>query len=153
MKSSDPPKLVPLIVAAAIIQQEERFLLTRRKPDSHLGGLWEFPGGKKESGETLEGCLRRELKEELGVEISAPQLFHSLRHQYPGKDMELYFFTCSIIQGHLQALDCAEMAWIHRHELISYEFPPADIPVVKKIIQAGYSKEPVSEIFIKASRR
>jgi 8-oxo-dGTP diphosphatase len=144
MKSRDLPKSLPIVVAAAIIQQEEKFLLTRRKPESDLGGLWEFPGGKKESGETLEGCLRREVKEELGVEISELQLFHSLRHQYPEKEVELHFFTCSIIQGHPQALDCAEIAWVHKHELISYEFPPADIPVLQKIIQAGFSEESVS---------
>jgi 8-oxo-dGTP diphosphatase len=144
MKSRDLPTLLPIIVAAAIIQQEERYLLTRRKPGSDLGGLWEFPGGKKESGETLEGCLHREIKEELGVEISDPQLFHSLRHQYPGKEVEVHFFTCSIIQGPPQPLACAEMAWVHKHELIFYEFLPADIPVLQKIIQAGCSEESVS---------
>jgi 8-oxo-dGTP diphosphatase len=144
MKSRDLPTLLPIIVAAAIIQQEERYLLTRRKPSSDLGGLWEFPGGKKESGETLEGCLHREIKEELGVEISDPQLFHSLRHQYPGKEVEVHFFTCSILQGPPQPLACAEMAWVHKHELIFYEFLPADIPVLQKIIQAGCSEESVS---------
>lgn len=144
MKSRDLPTLLPIIVAAAIIQQEERYLLTRRKPGSDLGRLWEFPGGKKESGETLEGCLRREIKEELGVEISEPQLFHSLRHQYPGKEVEVHFFNCSIIQGPPQPLACAEMAWVHKHELISYEFLPADIPVLQKIIQAGCSEESIS---------
>jgi mutator protein MutT len=144
MKSRDLPTLLPIIVAAAIIQQEERYLLTRRKPGSDLGGLWEFPGGKKESGETLEGCLHREIKEELGVEISDPQLFHSLRHQYPGKEVEVHFFTCSILQGPPQPLACAEMAWVHKHELIFYEFLPADIPVLQKIIQAGCSEESVS---------
>lgn len=144
MKSRNFPNSLPIVVAAAIIQQEEKFLLTKRKPESDFGGLWEFPGGKQESGETLEGCLRRELKEELGVEISEPQLFHSLRHQYPGKEVELYFFTCSIIQGAPQALDCAEMAWVHKHELCSYEFPSAGIPVLQKIIQAGCSVESFS---------
>ena len=150
MKSRNLPKSSPIIVAAAIIQQEERFLLTRRKPESDLGGLWEFPGGKKEAGETLEGCLRREVKEELGVEISEPQLFHSLRHQYPEKAVELHFFTCSIIQGNPQSLDCAEIAWVHKHDLISHEFPPADIPVLKKIMQAECSKESFPWFFKKA---
>lgn len=125
-----------VVVAAAIIQHEEKFLLTRRKPHSHLAGIWEFPGGKKEAGETLETCLRREIKEELGVEISAPQHFDSLRYQYPEKEVELYFFTCFITYGHPQAIDCAEIAWVHKHELISYEFPAADMPIIKKIIQA-----------------
>lgn len=144
MKSRDLAKLLPIVVAAAIIQQKEYFLLTRRKLKSDLGGLWEFPGGKKESRETLEGCLRREVKEELGVEISEPRLFHSLRHRYPEKEIELHFFTCSIIQGCPQALDCAEIAWVHKHELFTYEFPPANIPVLKKIIQEGCLDDSVS---------
>jgi 8-oxo-dGTP diphosphatase len=144
MKSRNFTPSSPIVVAAAIIRHEEMFLLTKRKPGSDLEGLWEFPGGKKESGETLEGCLRREVKEELGVEISEPNFFHSLRHQYSDKEVELHFFTCSIIQGNPQALDCVEMAWVPKHELISYKFPPADIPVLMKIIEAGCSNNAVS---------
>ena len=127
----------PIVVAAAIIWQKDTILLARRKPDSHLGGLWEFPGGKKEFGETLEDCLRREVREE----ISEPLPFHSLHYQYPEKLVELYFYTCSIIQGIPQALECAEIAWVYKHELNSYAFPPADIPVVHKILQSGYLGE------------
>jgi 8-oxo-dGTP diphosphatase len=143
MKSRDLQELPTIVVAAAIIWQKDMILLARRKPESHLGGLWEFPGGKKELGETLEDCLRREVQEELGVEISEPQPFHVLRHQYPEKEVLLYFFTCSIIHGVPQALECPEIVWVHKHELISYEFPPADIPVLHKIIQAGYSDESI----------
>lgn len=135
MESNEPQESPPIVVAAAIICQEDRVLLSRRKPESYLGGLWEFPGGKKEFGETLKGCLRREVKEELGVEISEPVWFHTLQYQYPEKMVKLYFYTCSIILGIPQALECAEIAWVYRHDLISYEFPPADIPVVHKIIQ------------------
>lgn len=135
MKSNVPQESPPIVVAAAIIWQKDRILLSRRKPESYLGGLWEFPGGKKEFGETLEDCLRREVKEELGVEISEPVWFHALHYQYPEKMVELYFYTCSIILGIPQALECAEVAWVHKHDLISYEFPPADIPVIRKIIQ------------------
>lgn len=116
-------------------------LLARRKPESHLGGLWEFPGGKKEVGETLEDCLRREVKEELGVDISEPLPFHALHYQYPEKGVELHFFTCSIIQGIPQALACAEITWVYKHELNSFAFPPADIPVVHKILRSGYLAE------------
>jgi mutator protein MutT len=136
MHNREQSKSIPIVVAAAIIQQEEKILLTRRKPDSVLGGFWEFPGGKQEPGETLECCLRREVKEELGVEIGEPQVFHSLRYQYPEQAVELHFFTCSIIQGHPQPLDCAEIAWVHKAELISYEFPPADISVLTRLLQA-----------------
>ena len=136
MNNKSQSKSIPIVVAAAIIQKEEKILITRRKPDSFLGGLWEFPGGKQEPGETLECCLCREVKEELGIEISEPQVFHSLRYQYPEQEIELHFFTCSISQGHPQPLDCAEIAWVHKTELISYEFPPADISVLNRLLQA-----------------
>lgn len=135
MKNNELQESPPIIVAAAIIWQNDRILLSKRKPDSYLGGLWEFPGGKKEFGETLEDCLRREVKEELGVEISEPVWFHALHYQYPEKMVEMYFYTCSIILGIPQALESTEIIWVPKHELISYEFPPADIPIIHKIIQ------------------
>jgi 8-oxo-dGTP diphosphatase len=136
MKARDLQEPLPIVVAAAIILDKDMILLSRRRPGSHQGGLWEFPGGKKESGETLEDCLRREVREELGVDISDPLPFHALQYQYPEKIVELYFYTCSIVQGIPQALDCAEIAWVYRRDLFSYDFPPADIPVLHKIIQA-----------------
>ena len=114
MNNRDLQASVPIVVAAAIIQQEEKFLLTRRKPESDLGGLWEFPGGKKEPGETLRDCLRREVKEELGVEISEPQHFHSLRHQYPEKQVELHFFTCCIINRLLPSHEYSAVLEVER---------------------------------------
>jgi 8-oxo-dGTP diphosphatase len=145
MKSRELPKVSPcIVVAAAIIQQGEAFLLSRRKQESDMGGLWEFPGGKKEPGETLENCLRREVKEELGVEISEPQPFYFLRYPYLEKEVELHFFTCTIMRGHPQALDCAEIAWVHKDELVFYEFPPADIPILERILQAGPSEGKIS---------
>ena len=143
MKNRNSLKWLPVVVAAAIILRDEKFLLTKRRPESEQGSLWEFPGGKIESGETLEECLRREMREELGIEISKPQYFHSIRHAYPEKVVELHFFTCSIEQGQPQALGCTEMAWVDKHELIAHEFPPANIPMIKKIIQTEFSKDSV----------
>jgi 8-oxo-dGTP diphosphatase len=85
-----------VVVAAAILQREGKILLTRRKLDAHQGGLWEFPGGKQEVGETLEQCLQRELKEEIDIEVGDVQHFYVLRYRYPEKEVELHFFTCSI---------------------------------------------------------
>ena len=130
-----------VVVAAAIIYQEEKFLLTRRKLDAHQGGLWEFPGGKQEAGETLEQCLQRELKEEIDITVGNVQPFYVLRHRYPDKEVELHFFTCSMYEGNPQPLGCIEMAWVPRHELASYEFPVADQPVVKEIIQGRLENE------------
>ena len=124
-----------VVVAAAIIQRNGKILLSRRKTDVHQGGFWEFPGGKKEPGETLTHCLRRELKEELDIQVSDPQFFCSLRHRYPDKEVELHFFFCSLIHGNPKALACTELAWVHPQNISSYSFPLANLPILKKITQ------------------
>jgi len=124
-----------VVVAAAILQREGKILLTRRKLDAHQGGLWEFPGGKQELGETLEQCLRRELKEEIDIEVNGLQHFYTLCHRYPEKEVELHFFTCSIFQGDPKPLGSIEMAWVPMGKLAFYEFPAADRPVLRKILQ------------------
>jgi mutator protein MutT len=69
-------------VAAGLVFREGKLLITQRHPEAHLGGLWEFPGGKREPGETFERCLARELREELGIEIQVGELVESLTHAY-----------------------------------------------------------------------
>src|SRR3989475_13297386 len=81
-------------VAAGLIFRAGKLLITRRHADAHLGGLWEFPGGKREPGETFEQCLARELREELGIEVAVGQLIESLTHQYPDRAVHLKFFRC-----------------------------------------------------------
>jgi len=117
-------------VAAGLILHEGRYLITRRKAGTHLGGLWEFPGGKREPGESLEACLRRELREELGVEITAPARFYVVCHDYPEKRVELHFFRCTIQGGHGRAVDCEDVRWVTPEELTKFEFPPADGPMI-----------------------
>ena len=129
-------KELPLVVvAAAILQHEGKILLTKRRLTAHQGGLWEFPGGKQEAGETLEQCLRRELKEEIDIEVGALRHFDVLRHRYPEKEVELHFFTCSVYQGIPKPLECLETAWVSKNDLSFYEFPAADRPIIKKLIQ------------------
>ena len=138
MSSHSLQEFPTVVVTAGIIFQQGKFLLTRRKLDAHQGGLWEFPGGKQKVEETLEQCLRRELKEELDVEIAHVKLFHVLRHCYSEKEVELHFFTCSISQGVPKPLDCLEMAWVAQQDLSLYEFPAADFPVLEKILQERF---------------
>ena len=120
----------PVQVAAALILHDGCYLLTRRKADVHLGGLWEFPGGKREVGESLEDCLRRELREELGIEIAEPMLFQIIRHAYPEKTVELHFFRCSIKDGQPRPLGCDALQWVPPEELTRVPLPPADRPLV-----------------------
>ena len=127
----------PVQVAAALVLHEGRYLLTRRKADVHLGGLWEFPGGKREPGESLEECLRRELREELGIEITEPVPFQVIRHAYPEKTVELHFFRCSIKDGQPRPLGCEALQWVPPEELARVPLPPADRPLVEVLQGKG----------------
>ena len=120
----------PIQVVAGLIRQTGRYLIARRKSGAHMGGLWEFPGGKREPGETMEDCLRRELREELGIEVTAPLPYRVVRHAYPDKVVELYFFFCSIESGQPQALGCDEFRWASPDDFAHFEFPPADRPII-----------------------
>src|SRR5437773_12191554 len=124
----------PVEVAAALILHDGRYLLTRRKINVHMSGLWEFPGGKREPGESLEECLRRELREEVGIEITEPVPFQIIRHAYPEKTVELHFFRCSIKDGHLRLMGCDGHQWVPPEEWTQVPLPPADRPLVDALI-------------------
>jgi mutator protein MutT len=120
-------------VAAALIFRAGKILITQRHADSHLGGLWEFPGGKREPSETFELCLVREIREELGVGISVGELFESITHAYPKKTVHLKFFVCRLKCGELQMLGCAAFKWVNAAELDHYQFPAADTKLLSKL--------------------
>ena len=128
-------------VAAALIELEGRYLITRRKKGVHLGGIWEFPGGKCEKGESFEACLQRELLEELGVEISSPQFFMAQDFEYPENMVKLKFFFCSILGGEPKPLGCDDLCWVKPEDLEEFEFPPADIPVLKQLVLEKVKRE------------
>jgi mutator protein MutT len=120
-------------VSAALIFRAGKLLITQRHANSHLGGLWEFPGGKREAGETFEQCLIREIREELGVEISVGELFEEIHHDYPEKSVHLKFFICRLLAGEPQPLDCAAVKWIEPPELAAHEFPAADAQLLARL--------------------
>lgn len=120
-------------VAAALIARDGHYLICRRNPDVHLGGLWEFPGGKREAGESLEDCLVREIREELGVDVSAPVPHAVLTHEYPGRAVELHFFRCTLARGEPVALACAELRWVAPRDLDTYDFPPVDRSLIRRL--------------------
>ena len=120
-------------VSAALIFRAGKLLITQRHAKSHLGGLWEFPGGKREPGETFEQCLIREIREELGVEISSGELFEEICHDYPEKSVHLKFFICKLLAGEPQPLDCAAVKWIEKSELAAHEFPAADAQLLARL--------------------
>jgi mutator protein MutT len=120
-------------VSAGLIVRDGRYLITKRKTGVHLEGLWEFPGGKREAGESLEQCLVRELHEELDVEITAPVPFRIVRHRYPEKEVELHFFLCSIRKGEPRAIGCEDFRWIAPEDFTRFAFPVADASVLEAL--------------------
>jgi mutator protein MutT len=115
----------PVIVTAAVVEEDGRLLLTRRLDGTHLAGTWEFPGGKCERGESLHACLRREMQEELGVDIEiGAEVFRS-EHAYPERTVRLHFFACTLKDVPRPRLG-QEMRWVVRADLPPLEFPEAD---------------------------
>src|SRR5579859_1124197 len=108
-------------VAAGLVFRRGQLLITQRQLESHLGGLWEFPGGKREQGETFEQCLARELWEELGIEVAVGPLVQTLSHAYPEKTVSLSFYRCELLRGEPQCLGCADLKWITAGQLNDYQ--------------------------------
>jgi 8-oxo-dGTP diphosphatase len=123
-----------ITVAAAIIRRHGKILITRRRSDVHLAGLWEFPGGKVEPGESLEAALQREIREELGIDIHVLNEFFSTEFRYPEKSVRLHFFDCEIKHGEPQALEAAELRWVQRGELVGLSFPDADRELISRLL-------------------
>ena len=125
---------MPIIdVAAALVFRDGMLLITQRYVDAHLGGLWEFPGGKREPNETFEACLARELREELGIEVTVGALGESLTHAYPEKTVHLKFYRCQWNEHEPQPLGCAAFKWVTAAELKDYAFPAADARLLDKL--------------------
>ena len=126
----------PLIVVAGLISKTPTappFLLSRRLPEAHLGGYWEFPGGKLERGESPEVALRREIKEELGIEVEVGDIFAVGHHEYPTKTVLLLVYRAQIVSGIPQCREVAEFAWLDAQQVADLELPPADAPVLARL--------------------
>lgn len=120
-------------VSAGLVFRQGRVLIAQRHPQAHLGGLWEFPGGKRHDGESFEECLARELWEELGIEVEVGERFESVTHEYPERIVHLEFFVCRWQRHEPRALGCPAFAWVRPAELARYEFPAADARLLEKL--------------------
>ena len=121
------------VVAAALIAPDGRILLQRRRVDRQHGGLWEFPGGKLEAGETALHGLIRELDEELGVPLAAGDLVWLARAQDPAASLVINLYTCCRWHGEPQCLDAAEIGWFTLEELAALAMPPLDRPLAEAL--------------------
>ena len=122
---------VLLVVACALVDPDGRVLLAKRPAGKPLAGLWEFPGGKVEPGETPEAALIRELKEELDIEITgkclAPLTFTS--HSYPGFHLLMPLYVCRRWDRDITPMQGQQLAWVRARKLVDYAMPPADEPL------------------------
>ena len=113
-------------VTAGFIWKGRKLLLAQRYAKGMLGGLWEFPGGKKESNETLRECLRREIDEELGIEVEVKEPIASIKHAFSHFRITLHGFHCQYLGGSIRSLGCADWKWIYPSEVTTFALPRAD---------------------------
>jgi 8-oxo-dGTP diphosphatase len=127
---------VPLVieVAAGLIRDAAgRYLITQRRRGSHLPGLWEFPGGKLEAGETPAAGLRRELEEELSAAFRVGDLVETVRWEYPDRTVVLHFFDCRLESGTIAPREGQAMEWVEPARLGDHDFPPADRELIQRL--------------------
>jgi A/G-specific adenine glycosylase len=125
------------VTAGVIWDGNGRFLITQRPLDGMLGGLWEFPGGKRRPGEALPACLHREIKEELDIQIEIRELLCTIEHVFTHFYMTLYAFDCQWLAGTPRCLGCMELHWATLDELDSFAFPVADQRIIAHLQSQG----------------
>ncbi|MDI6881202.1 MAG: 8-oxo-dGTP diphosphatase MutT [Desulfitobacteriaceae bacterium] len=120
-------------VTAAIISKENRVLIAQRATGKNLAGKWEFPGGKIEQGETPQECLKREMREELDIEIEVLSFFGESIYEYASGEIRLMAFWCKWVLGDFSLHVHSRIEWVNRAQLDLYDFAPADILLVQKL--------------------
>ena len=121
------------VAVGVILDGHGNILITRRASDAHQGGLWEFPGGKVEDGETLQVALSRELREELGIEIGRTSELLEVRHDYGDKAVLLDVHVVWEFNGEARGLENQPLSWVAPQELWQFEFPAANVPIVDAV--------------------
>ena len=125
------PKRITLVVACALVDEDNRVLIAKRPEGRHMGGLWEFPGGKVNADELPEDALIRELAEELGIDVTksclAPLTFAS--HGYENFHLLMPLYVCRIWEGDIEPKEGQELAWVRPNRLSEFDMPPADEPL------------------------
>jgi A/G-specific adenine glycosylase len=126
-------------IGAGLIWRNGELLITRRPETGLLGGLWEFPGGKQEKGETVEECVKREIVEELGIKIDVKQHFLNVKHAYSHFRITLDIFHCQWISGEPTCKACSDFRWVKISQLDDFPFPKANKRIVEKLMEDIHS--------------
>ena len=124
-------------IAACVIRRGDKVLISQRRAHQMLGGLWEFPGGKRLPGEALEETARRELREEMGIEIRVGTCLCVVKHAYSHFRITLYAFDCRHVSGRPSALASDQVRWVPVRRLREYPFPAADREIIDRLCPAG----------------
>lgn len=123
------------IVAAIIFNSDQtEVFITKRPDDKHKGGFWEFPGGKVESGETIEQAIVRELDEEIGIQVTEQSLFEHLEYDYPEKSLKFDFISVTRFDNTPYGKEGQQGVWVPVCELADYEFPEANMPILRRVM-------------------
>ncbi|BAZ38506.1 mutator MutT [Calothrix sp. NIES-4101] len=123
-------------IGVAVIKNDAgQILIDRRLPGGTMGGLWEFPGGKIEPGETVEECIKREIQEELGIEIEVGECLITIDHTYSHLRVTLTVHYCCYVSGIPQAIECDEVRWVGLDELEKFAFPEANTQIIAALKQ------------------
>ncbi len=129
--------MLPLLVTAAILQQDQRILLTRRPDGTRHAGLWEFPGGKLDPGESPREGLQREIREELGIDVEVGEVFDVVYYRYDWGAVLLLAYHCHRLTGEIRNLEVAEHRWVAPADLGCYPILPADVPLIERLQRLG----------------
>lgn len=127
-----------IIGVGVIWNQQQQILIDRRRPTGVLGGLWEFPGGKIEVGETVEDCIKREIWEELGIVIAVGDRLITIEHAYTHLHVTLIVHHCHYKSGIPQPIECEEIRWVSLDEIDKFAFPEANFQIIAALRQVGY---------------
>ncbi|MFZ5890366.1 MAG: (deoxy)nucleoside triphosphate pyrophosphohydrolase [Myxococcota bacterium] len=124
-------------VAIALVWRDQKLLVTQRPEGIHLGGLWEFPGGKLASGESPETCAEREVLEEVGLQVRARARRDSIRHEYPERRVLLHPIDCDYVDGELELREVSDARWLRPAELGQLAFPEANRDLIAELVATG----------------
>ncbi|WP_298039208.1 (deoxy)nucleoside triphosphate pyrophosphohydrolase [uncultured Desulfuromonas sp.] len=126
--------MLPLLVTAAIIRKEKQVLITRRPEGSRHAGLWEFPGGKLDDDESPQDCLRREIREELDLEVAVGPILEVAYYRYDWGPVLVLAFECRPLGNRIRNLEVAEHRWVRPEALADFDILPADRPIIEKLL-------------------